>query len=326
MNDGSETSLKLAQVLDGLPDVELHKLVVCRNERALGVLMERYNRDVVRMIADKGPEDAEDAASEAWVAYWEKPAEWKSEFVSLRGWIYSIAKCRMVEHWKRGSVWLSLKDKYRDANSIKTEGVSAMRNRAFMQEVPTVDPEVEKNELLYLFSNFLRMISMEQATPLQLWILSGLTEGEIARHLEIRVKLIHCRLWQARIRLIEWFTLGRILSTAERKERLRAEREAKKLIKPDEAAEECQRLRRFLRRKAQVRRRVNAVNQARAEESLNPKRERRPKTVITAALSTGVRQRYAEDGVTYKQLVAEFGIAMSTVSNIVRARSPISNP
>lgn len=308
--------MNLVQVLEELDDSELHRLVTCRNERALEVLMSRYDKAVTGLISIKAWswDDAQLFVSQAWVDYWNDPERWTSESAGVRGWIYTMADCRRITAWKQSDAYRRAKEGYKEANAIAIEGVSASHNGMFMQTEETVEAEVERNELLYMFAEFLHKLSKEKSVPLSLYIMQGMTEGEIARHLELAFNLCRSRLTQAKFALKEWFTLGRILGDRERLERQQLARLTR--VPKDAENLDGRKTRGHLRSMARQYRYMAARNTANKEK----RQENRKSWKLSPAQKEEIRAKYAKGDTSLEKLSLEYGFHPTTIYNAIHPR------
>jgi len=83
-------------------DAALLAASVRRDARAFGVLVQRYHRDVFRVVwrLSKGAADAEDIAQEAFLRLWANPAQIR-EARALKGWLLRVGSNLVMDRYRR---------------------------------------------------------------------------------------------------------------------------------------------------------------------------------------------------------------------------------
>jgi RNA polymerase sigma-70 factor (ECF subfamily) len=69
-------------------------------EWAFGLLYRDLNAGLLRYLCAQAPEAGEDLASEAWLAAARNLRSFSGDEASFRAWMFTIARRRLVEHWR----------------------------------------------------------------------------------------------------------------------------------------------------------------------------------------------------------------------------------
>jgi RNA polymerase sigma-70 factor (ECF subfamily) len=68
---------------------------------ALTLLYRRFNPGLLRYLAARAPERADDLAAETWLGASRRLTSFSGDEESFRAWFFTIAHHRLVEHWRR---------------------------------------------------------------------------------------------------------------------------------------------------------------------------------------------------------------------------------
>jgi RNA polymerase sigma-70 factor (ECF subfamily) len=173
-----------SESLTAVPDGDLVASALQGDRRAFGVLVCRYQEEVVavvyRMCGDVGL--AEDAAQEAFLRAWQRLHQYKPQF-PFRSWIFSIAIHLALDSLRREPETVDVDRLDLQSGSLEPEGALESRQRT----------EKVRQAVLALPTASRAVLVLREY--------QGLSYGEIARVLGIPIGTVMSRLNYARNRL-----------------------------------------------------------------------------------------------------------------------------
>jgi RNA polymerase sigma-70 factor (ECF subfamily) len=161
--------------LTSLDDEALLRLIIQRNQEALGVIYDRYSRLVFSMalhaVGDRLA--AEEITQDVFLRVWEKAGTYRSEAAKVSTWLASIARYRSIDYLRRRGVRL-------DHSSIGWEDLTP-------GSMPVTDNEpedyVEQESEHWRIRRAITHLPEEQRLVLDLAYFFGLSHSEISNHL-----------------------------------------------------------------------------------------------------------------------------------------------
>lgn len=121
----------------------------------------------------RDPSLAEDLLQEVFVAVWQKAASYRPDRGDAAGWLYTIARNRLIDHWRKtgGPV---------DEGALDLERLPARAERG--------------SDLLLTVRKALRQVSPDQRRAIELAYFGGLTYEETAERLRLPVGTLKSRI------------------------------------------------------------------------------------------------------------------------------------
>jgi RNA polymerase sigma-70 factor (ECF subfamily) len=162
-------------------------------EWAFAVLWRDLNPRVVRYLGAKAPGMGDDLAAETWLAAARNLATFQGNEVAFRGWLFTIARRRLVQHWRdsaRRPVSPSDPESFTDqraADDTETEGMAGLSARETARAIAAALPS-------------------DQADVVLLRMLAGLDVDQVAEILGKRPGTVRVLQHRALRRLAEKFS------------------------------------------------------------------------------------------------------------------------
>jgi RNA polymerase sigma-70 factor (ECF subfamily) len=166
-------------------------------EQAFARLYRDLNPALLRYFGAQAPADAEDLASETWMAAARGLGSFEGGEGAFRGWIFTIAHRRLVQHW-------------RDAGRRPAQAVDP---GAFDQLLGASDTEREAllaTEGVAAARALVAELTFEQAQVILLRVLGGLSVEEVAAAIGKRPGTVRVLQHRALRRLAARLTLARV--------------------------------------------------------------------------------------------------------------------
>jgi RNA polymerase sigma-70 factor (ECF subfamily) len=116
---------------------------------------------------------AEDLVQEVFVTVWQKAGGYQPDRGDAAGWLYAIARNKVIDHWRRAGVT-------RDMGAIDFEQLPARVERG--------------SDLLLTLRKVLAQVPAEQRTAIQLAYFGGLTYVETAERLRLPIGTLKSRI------------------------------------------------------------------------------------------------------------------------------------
>ena len=162
-------------------------------EWAFAVLWRDLNPRLVRYLGAKAPGLGDDLAAETWLAAARNLATFQGNEVAFRGWLFTIARRRLVQHWRdsaRRPVSPSDPESFTDqraADDTETEGMAGLSARETARAIAAALPS-------------------DQADVVLLRMLAGLDVDQVAEILGKRPGTVRVLQHRALRRLAEKFS------------------------------------------------------------------------------------------------------------------------
>jgi RNA polymerase sigma-70 factor, ECF subfamily len=141
---------------------------------ALTELFRIYQPQVLRYMRRSAPGAAEDLAAEVWVGVTRSLPRFSGDEAAFRSWLFTIARCRLVEHWKA-------------AARSRAEPMSDVLHGDHYDHVATVDGDdpalvvVEALSSRETMARATKGLTAEQAAIVRLRVVEGREVAEVAR-------------------------------------------------------------------------------------------------------------------------------------------------
>jgi RNA polymerase sigma-70 factor (ECF subfamily) len=177
---------------DQADDAELLRAHAAGDPHAFARLYDRYDRPcfqfIRRMLGAAGADAAEDLHQETWIAVSRSAGTFDPRKASFRGWLFTIARRKVVDHFRHQKVVpLGVRD-----------------DEAAMQVLdpdPTPVQQVETRELAERLVSAVEALPPEQRGAFLMSAQGGLSLEEIAAATGVAVETAKSRLRYARVRL-----------------------------------------------------------------------------------------------------------------------------
>ena len=137
------------------------------DEHAFTRLYRDVNPALLRYFGAQAPSEAEDLASETWEALARGLGSFEGTESAFRGWIFTIAHRRLVQHWRSGS--------RRPARAVDPTGFDLLVGAA-----DTENEALESAEGIAAARALTAALSFDQAQVVLLRVLGGLSVEEVA--------------------------------------------------------------------------------------------------------------------------------------------------
>jgi RNA polymerase sigma-70 factor (ECF subfamily) len=173
-------------------DADLLRAHRVGNARAFEQLYDRYDRPcfqfVRRMLGSGHADVAEDLHQETWIAVARGAASFDPEKASFRAWLFTIARHKVWDYFRRQKVALL---------------ASAQDDAAAMVPDPGPSPleQVESRELAHQIVGAVEALPLEQRCAFVMFAQGGLSLDEIAQATGVGAETAKSRLRYARARL-----------------------------------------------------------------------------------------------------------------------------
>jgi RNA polymerase sigma-70 factor (ECF subfamily) len=121
----------------------------------------------------RDPTLAEDLVQEVFVTVWQKAGSYQPDRGDAAGWLYAIARNKLIDHWRRA-------------------GVAGEMGAIDFEQLPA---RVEHgSDLMLTLRKALAQVPAEQRTAIQLAYFGGLTYVETAEHLRLPIGTLKSRI------------------------------------------------------------------------------------------------------------------------------------
>ncbi len=167
--------------MEAKSDVELMKLVVERNERALEILMCRYKalvERIARRIFRTDTREIEETAQDAFMSVWKHAERFNASMGEFKAWLGSIAHNRAIDR---------LRSKILHGSNVTTEFDVF---RQMTMAAPASDVEYPER---FALERLIKTLKPDYQHMIQLRYYAGLTQEEIAQKLKIPVGTVKTR-------------------------------------------------------------------------------------------------------------------------------------
>ena len=173
-------------------DAEQLRAYVAGDAQAFARLYDRYDRPcfrfIRRMLGAAGAETAEDLHQETWLAVSRNAAAFDPAKASFRGWLFTIARRRVLDHFRRQKVVPLMREEDDAALEVP-------------DPAPTPVERVETREAAERLAAAVESLPAEQRGAFVMFAGAGLSLAEIAEATGVAVETAKSRLRYARTRL-----------------------------------------------------------------------------------------------------------------------------
>lgn len=171
-------------------DVELLKAIAARDEAALARLYDCYRTILFGLLMRilNNREEAEDVLQEVFLQVWRKAADFDENRGRPFTWLVTLARSRGIDRLRM----LASRERVAEAGA-----------REVSEEISDAATDAFKSEQRGLVSDALAKLPDEQKSPIMLAYFDGLTQSEIARHLDAPLGTVKTRMRTGMIRLRE---------------------------------------------------------------------------------------------------------------------------
>jgi RNA polymerase sigma-70 factor, ECF subfamily len=172
-------------------DVELLKAIAAKDEAALGRLYDRYRvilfSVLVRILNDRA--EAEDVLQEVFLQVWRRAADFDEKRGRPFTWLVTVARSRGIDRLR------TLASRERVAQAGAQEAAE--------EEFSDAATDAVRSEERSVVNSALAQLPEEQKHPLMLAYFDGLTQSEIAKHLDAPLGTVKTRMRSGMIKLRE---------------------------------------------------------------------------------------------------------------------------
>jgi RNA polymerase sigma-70 factor (ECF subfamily) len=156
----------------GLEDIELVRRMAAGDERALGVLYDRWQQIVhaVVMRILKSDSDVEDVVEEAFWQAWRQASRFETSRGTVQTWLLTIARSRALDRVRAM--------RRRREEPLESEVGSVMDRQVSSEGNPALDAEASERRTIV--ASALAELPAEQREALELGYFGGLSQSEIA--------------------------------------------------------------------------------------------------------------------------------------------------
>ncbi len=166
-------------------------------ERAFARLYRDLNAPLLRYFAAHAPSEAEDLASETWLAAARRLGSFEGDERDFRAWLFTIAHRRLVQHW-------------RDAARRPRQVAGAETFETVLGSSDTEREALEATEAVAAARALAAALTRDQAQVVLLRVLGELTVEEVAAALGKRPGTVRVLQHRALRRLAEKFALDHV--------------------------------------------------------------------------------------------------------------------
>jgi RNA polymerase sigma-70 factor (ECF subfamily) len=180
--------------LDGSDDVALLRAHGAGDPHAFAQLYDRYDRPcfqfVCRMLGPAHRDAAEDLHQDSWMSVSKSWRAFDSGKASFRAWLFTIARNKVWDHFRRQKVVLLTSPQHDDAMAVPDQG-------------PTPFEQVESRELAQKLIDAVEALPLAQRDVFVMFAHAGLSLEEISGVTGVGIETTKSRLRYARATLRE---------------------------------------------------------------------------------------------------------------------------